>query len=67
MKLLLIGCITSILGFAILFLASYSARLYGWDSAPEVIGIILGAALGLAVIIRGFKVIVAFVLKLNHF
>ena len=67
MKLLIIGCITSILGFAILFFSSYSARLYGWDSEPEVIGIILGAVLGLVVIILGFKIIVAAVLKLNHF
>ena len=68
MKLLIIGWVTGILGLVILFISGYWVYLIGWRNAPEVIlSAVIGAAVGVAICILGFKVMVAAVLKLNYF
>ena len=68
MKLLIIGWATGTVGLVILFISGYWAYLTGWRSAPEVIlSAVIGAAVGVVICILGFKVMVAAVLKLNHF
>ena len=68
MKFLIIGWAAVTLGLVILFISGYWAYLTGWRNAPEVILIaVIGAAVGVAICILGFKVMVAAVLKLNYF
>ena len=64
MKFLIAGCITGILGLAILFLAAYLGHVNGWRSAPEII---LSIAISMTLVIFGFKMIVWAVLKWDNF